>query len=271
MYLNYKMNNRLFEFEDKKWLPENIREGMTDYLRFVLNSGNFYEPVAELIVQILNETSSKQVIDLGSGGGGTIEQIQKTIHKKYQKDVPFILTDIFPNVNAYKYIQKKTCGKIGYSSTPVNAAAVDVSLKGVRTIFSAFHHFDRDMAKQVIANAVNAKEGIAIFDGGNKNIFFIIAITLLHPIAFILFTPFFRPFKWRRLLFTYIIPIIPLCTMWDGAVSVTRLYTPKQLLTIANEINSRDYCWEAGKKKNKYGMSIAYLLGYPNVKNTAVQ
>ena len=71
MHLNYKMNNRLFEFEDKKWLPEIIREGMTDYLRFVLNSGNFYEPVAELIVQLLIVTDSKQVIDIGSGGGGT--------------------------------------------------------------------------------------------------------------------------------------------------------------------------------------------------------
>ena len=271
MYLNYKMNNRLFEFEDKKWLPEIIREGMTDYLRFVLNSGNFYEPVAALIVHILNETGSKQVIDLGSGGGGTIEQIQKTIHQNYQKDVPFILTDIFPNVNAYKYIQNKTGGKIGYSATAVDAAAVDVSLKGVRTIFSAFHHFDKGMAKQVITNAVTAKEGIAVFDGGDKNIFFIIAITLLHPIAFILFTPFFRPFKWSRLLFTYIIPIIPLCTMWDGAVSVTRLYTPSQLLAIANDIDNTDYCWEAGKKKNKFGMSIAYLIGYPNIKYNTVQ
>lgn len=257
------MNARLFEFEDKTWLPEIIRESMTDYLRFVLNSGNFYEPVAGLIVELLKITGAKQVIDLGSGGGGTIEQIQKNIYKDYQIAVPFILTDIFPNVNAYQYIQKKTAGKISYCPDPVNAAAVDVSLKGVRTIFSAFHHFDKAMAKQVINNAVMAKEGIAIFDGGNKNLFFIIAITLLHPIAFVLFTPFFRPFKWSRLLFTYIIPIIPLCTMWDGMVSVTRLYTPQQLLSIAKDVNNTDYTWVSGKKKNKFGMSIAYLLGYP--------
>lgn len=261
------MNSRLFEFEDKIWLPEIIREGMTDYLRFVLNSGNFYEPVAGLIVDLLNKTGSKQVIDLGSGGGGTIEQIQKTIEINYKKDISFILTDIFPNIHAYQYIQKKTNGKIDFFANPVNAISVDGSLKGVRTIFSAFHHFDKEMAKQVLLNVVNAKEGIAVFDGGNKNLFFILAITLLHPIAFFLFTPFFRPFKWSRLLFTYIIPIIPLCTMWDGMVSVTRLYTPDQLLFIAKSIDAENYYWQSGKKKNKFGMSITYLIGYPAAKN----
>lgn len=261
------MNFRLFEFEDKAWLPDTIREGMTDYLRFVLNSGNFYEPVAPLIIQLLKKTGATTVIDLCSGGGGTVEQIQKNIETQYNQQVPFVLTDKFPNLNAYKFIQQKTKGKITYFPRPVNAVQVDDSLKGVRTIFSAFHHFDNDTAKQVIGNAVAAKEGIGIFDGGDKNIFFILSITLLHPIAFFLSTPFLKPFKWSRLLFTYVVPIIPLFTIWDGIASVTRLYTPQQLLGIANSVNNTSYCWQVGKQKNKYGMHITYLLGYPVAKN----
>lgn len=256
------MKFRLFEFEDKAWLPQTVRNGMTDYLRFILNSGNFYEPVSPLIMQLIHHTGSKQGIDLCSGGGGTVEQIQKNIREKYQMQIPFILTDKFPNINAYQFIEKKTNGKITYFSLPVNAAKVDSSLKGIRTIFSAFHHFDEQAAKQVINNAVLAKEGIGIFDGGNKSIFFILAIVLLHPVAFFLFTPFLRPFKWSRILFTYLIPVIPLCTIWDGIVSVTRLYTPQQLLSIAASVNSTDYCWQVGKEKNKFGMSITFLLGY---------
>lgn len=261
------MNNWLFEFEDKAWLPAIIREGMTDYLRFILNSGNFYEPVSPLILQLLKATGSSELIDLCSGGGGTIEQIQKNMQQKYTMQLPFMLTDIFPNIPAYEFIQHKTDGKISYCPSPVNAAKVDVSLKGSRTIFSAFHHFDTPTAKQVLQDAVSAGEGIGIFDGGDKNIFFIMAMVLLHPIAFFLFTPFFRPFKWSRLLFTYIIPVIPLCTVWDGIISVTRLYQPHQLLQLATGINNTNYCWQAGKVKNKYGMHITYILGYPNEKN----
>lgn len=261
------MKFRFFEFEDMPWLPKIIRDGMTDYLRLILNNGNLYEPVSPLILQLLQHTGAKQGIDLCSGGGGSVEQIQKNIQQKYQQQIPFTLTDKFPNINAYQFIKKKTNGKINYFSLPVNAAQVDPSLKGVRTIFSAFHHFDKQAATQVISNAVAAKQGIGIFDGGDKSIFFILAILLLHPIAFILFTPFLRPFKWSRLLFTYIIPVIPLCTIWDGIISITRLYTPQQLLNIAASVNNKDYCWQAGKQKNKFGMNITYLLGYPVIKN----
>ncbi|MDN3656447.1 hypothetical protein QWZ08_12455 [Ferruginibacter paludis] len=257
------MKNRLFEFEDQAWLPASIREGMTDYLRFILNSGNFYEPVSPLLLQLLQHTRAHNIIDLCSGGGGTIQQIQKNLEEQYSRQVTFTLTDKFPNIPAYEFIQQQAGGKINYCSTPVNAVSVNAGLKGVRTIFSAFHHFDEATATDVIQDAVRAREGIAVFDGGDRNMFFVIAILLLHPVAFMLFTPFFRPFKWSRILFTYIIPLIPFCTVWDGIVSVTRLYQPKQLLQIARSISDTGYTWQAGKVKNKYGMQITYLLGSP--------
>jgi hypothetical protein len=257
------MKHRLFEFEDQDWLPSVIREGMTDYLRFILNSGNFYEPVCPLLIKLLQATGSGNIIDLCSGGGGTIQQIQKNIQQQYSQQVAFTLTDLFPNLPAYQFIHQQSGGTITYCTSPVNAASVSPNLKGVRTIFSAFHHFDEATAKQVVQDAVTAREGIAVFDGGDRNIFFVIAIMLLHPIGFFLFTPFFRPFKWNRLLFTYLIPLIPFCTVWDGIVSVTRLYQPQQLLRIAKSTNETDYSWQAGKVKNKYGMQITYLLGHP--------
>jgi hypothetical protein len=88
-------------------------------------------------------------------------------------------------------------------------------------------------------------------------------IVLFHPIVFLLFTPFFKPFRISRIIFTYLIPIIPFCTVWDGVVSITRLYSPATLLKMANEVDSETYTWKAGKLKNKLGMNVAYLLGYP--------
>jgi hypothetical protein len=261
--LNCSMNNRLFEFEDQAWLPAVIREGMTDYLRFILNSGNFYDPVSPLLLQLLEATRSHNIIDLCSGGGGTIQQVQKNLEQQYSRQVSFTLTDKFPNIPAYEFIQQQSGGSISYSPSPVDASSVNSNLKGVRTIFSAFHHFNEATATNVIQDAVRAREGIAVFDGGDRNIFFAIAIFVLHPIAFLLFTPFFKPFKWSRILFTYIIPLIPFCTVWDGIVSVTRLYQPQQLLQIAKQTSETGYSWQAGKVKNRYGMKITYLLGYP--------
>ena len=38
-------------------------------------------------------------------------------------------------------------------------------------------------------------------------------------------TPWVRPLSWQQLLFTYLIPIIPLCYAWDGQASIMRIYT----------------------------------------------
>lgn len=51
--------------------------------------------------------------------------------------------------------------------------------------------------------------------------------------------------------------------MWDGIVSITRLYHPEQLLKLANEVENMNYVWKAGKMKSGFGMHITYLIGYP--------
>ncbi|MGZ3921255.1 MAG: class I SAM-dependent methyltransferase [Bacteroidia bacterium] len=257
------MKLRLFEFEDLPWFPTTIRQGMTDYLRFVFNTANLYEPVTGILVDSLEKSSSAAVIDLCSGGGGTIEKIQQNIKQYYKKDIHFVLTDKFPNKPAFKLLHEKTNGRIFYSDQSIDATAVPGHIKGFRTIFSGFHHFDKQTALLVIKDAVNSNEGIAVFDGGDKNLKIILAIVLGHPLIFFFCTPFFKPFRLSRFLFTYLLPVIPLCTIWDGIVSITRLYKPSELTQLAKEAGPC-YHWNSGKVKNRFGMNITYLIGYPS-------
>jgi len=258
-----KLRDYLFEFEDLSWFPNTIRESMTDYLRFLITKVDFYRPIVPLLLEGMNITNTSQIIDLFSGGGGAIEQIQNELHSQSDKEVKIILTDKFPNTSAYQYLSAKTKGGISFIDSSVDAAEVPADLKGFRTIFSGFHHFNKHTAKSVLKNAVDARSGIAIFDGGDKNILAILAILVVHPIVFFFFTPFFRPFRFSRLIFTYIIPVIPFCTVWDGIVSIIHLYRPNELLQIANEITRDNYSWKAGKIKSSYGLKVAFLIGFP--------
>jgi len=95
----------------------------------------------------------------------------------------------------------------------------------------------------------------------------ILLLIIVHPILLFLCTPFFRPFRISRLLFTYLIPIIPFCTIWDGIFSIFRLYNPDEMLQMAMKADINGYSWKSGKVRNKYGMSIAYLIGYPEIEN----
>jgi len=258
-----RLRDYLFEFEDLAWFPDTIRESMTDYLRYLITKLNFYRPIVPLIIEGMNRSQANRIIDLCSGGGGAIEQIQNDLTQLSDAEIKIILTDKYPNTNAYEFLSAKTKGAISFVDTPIDAADVPPALKGFRTIFSGFHHFGNSSAKAVLKNAVEANSGIGIFDGGNKNILAILAILVVHPVVFFFFTPFFRPFRFSRLFFTYLIPIIPFCTVWDGIASIIRLYSPNELLQIAEKVNSEKYYWKSGRLKCRYGLNVSYLIGYP--------
>jgi len=257
------MRIHLFEFEDLHWFPNVIRVGGTDYLRYLLIATDFYKPMVPLISEALSHTNETIIIDLCSGGGGCIEQLFKTLTKSLPHKISIILTDKFPNHGAYSIIKARTGGQIDFANYSVDAANVPNDLKGFRVMFSAIHHFRPNQVKDILQNAIDNNAPIAIFDGYEKNVLAILGIIIFHPIAILLSTFFFKPFSFSRLFFTYLVPLIPIYTVWDGCVSVLRMYKPQELLEIANKTSSQNYKWQSGKLNNKFGIHSTYLIGYP--------
>lgn len=116
-------------------------------------------------------------------------------------------------------------------------------------------------AQQILQNVINNESAIAIFEAQERNLKSIIFM-LLSPINVLLLTPFIKPFKYGRLLFTYLFPILPILVCWDGLVSVLRTYSIKEMNKLINRLSNGDsYEWKLGKVKS--GPSkITYLLGY---------
>jgi len=260
------MRIHLFEFEDLPWFPNVLRVGGTDFLRYLLLATDAYKPLVPLITESLSTTNETTIVDLCSGGGGYIEQLFKSLPESSTQKISIILTDKFPNQEAYSVIKERSAGKIDFANYSVDAANVPADLRGFRVMFSAIHHFKPAQVKSILQNAVDNNAPIGIFDGYEKSIMVILSIIIFYPIAFVLFTPFFKPFSFSRLFFTYIIPLIPIYTIWDGCVSVLRMYKSQELLKIANKTNAGNYLWKAGTVKNKYGIHSTYLIGYPNKK-----
>lgn len=91
---------------------------------------------------------------------------------------------------------------------------------------------------------------------------------IFSPISVLLSTPFIRPIKPDRLLFTYLIPILPLFVMWDGIISVLRTYTVEELNSIILELNHHEqFDWEVGIAKGR-PVDVGFLLGTPKNQST---
>jgi hypothetical protein len=89
--------------------------------------------------------------------------------------------------------------------------------------------------------------------------FFSVGIGLL---AVFIATPFVKPFRFSRLLFTYLLPLMPLCILWDGIVSCLRVYSPDELRTLVAQLGNTDYDWDIGTTRVGPGVAT-YLIGTP--------
>lgn len=249
----------LFEFEDLKWFPAFLRNYMTDFLQFVSNQFDIYKPIIPIIEEGLEKSNSITIIDLASGGGGGIIKLNEHLLKN-TPNIKIILTDYFPNIAAFKLTQA-SANNIEFIETTIDALSVPKRLNGLRTQFLSFHHFRPKDAKQILQNAVNNESAIAIFEAQERN-FKSFIFMLLSPLNVLLFTPFIRPINFGRILFTYLIPIIPILVCWDGMVSVLRTYSIEELNDIINQIeNNESYNWKVDKVKSGPS-ALTYLLGY---------
>ena len=250
----------LFEFEDLEWFPKFLRNYLTDFLQFVSNKFDIYKPIVPILQKGLEKAQTPQIIDLAAGGGGGWLALSKHLFAE-RNDLKIILTDYFPNISAFRQTVDFGGQNFEFVEESVDACNTPQNLKGLRTQFLSFHHFSPQKAVRILQNAVDSNCPIAIFEAQERSVVSIIAM-LLAPLNVLISTPFIRPFSLGRMVFTYLIPIVPIIVLWDGIVSALRTYSVDEMkdLTVEADISDK-YEWEIGRIEQR-GLPVLYLLGY---------
>lgn len=252
---------QLFEFGDQDWIPDAWRGLLTAHLDFFAQTLEPYRPIAPRLKEILEQLGCRELVDLCSGGGGPALEMQKQLEVK-NYPVALTLTDKFPNAEAYRRASAASEGGVRGIESSVDAMDVPAELTGFRTLFTSFHHFPPEAAVRILRDAVAKRVGIGVFEYTERSWAWLVSAPLI-PLYMWLMTPFLRPFRWSRLLWTYLIPIFPLMACWDGVVSCLRTYSPEQLRELTAEIRTEGYTWEIGRVRSFGACRITYLFGYP--------
>ena len=253
---------QFIELHEQSWFPRFLRNDITDTLQCALNFSSAYSSIAPLFQNALRSAGRHCVIDLCSGAGGPWLDLARRL-KNGIDGFHVFLTDKFPNLAAFENARGLPDVSIGFCSHPIDATNVPVELAGFRTMFSAFHHFPPAKARAIIQNTVDARQGIGIFEITRRTAPGI-ASMFLWSLSSLLFTPFVRPFRWSRLMFTYLVPVIPFVLLFDGIVSCLRTYRPSELAELVGKLSGAGYEWKTGEcRDSRFNAPITYLIGFP--------
>jgi hypothetical protein len=247
---------------------------MTDYLYFVQTRSRtalqtFVEPIRRLLDRAQASAGAnaganagdRSIVDLCAGGAGPWPVLARMVGDSDDQPVPVTLTDLSPNLPAFERARADSGGFIDFVAEPVDATQVPASLTGVRTIFNGFHHLRPEQARAVLADAAEQRRPIGIFELLDRSALQVLGMFTV-PLTVLLSAPFIRPFRAGRLFWTYAVPVVPLASIFDGIVSVLRVYSVSELEALVSDIECHDYEWDIGTLKIGPAR-VPYLLGYP--------
>jgi len=254
----------LFEFMDLKWYPSILRNLQTNILQVIMTRSPAFDPAIPHIDRLLQRTGQDRIIDLCSGASGPWPRISK---KLTSDDVKILLTDKYPNAAMFAELEVRSDGLMTGVTRSVDARAVPEDIAGIRTIFTAFHHFREREVETILSDAQTKGQALCVFDYVPNKVLalafspfaFIVSILQFYFLSFAV-----RPFSWKQLVFTNLIPIVPIVSAWDGFVSSMRKYDVETLKRIVRGRDTPTYTWEVGTDASySRATAMTYLLGTP--------
>ena len=245
----------LFEIGDQAWAPEWVRRAITEYLDTISRYSRVHRALTPLYAEVLRRTGHDTIIDLCSGSGGPIVQIQKLLRPRPK----VLLTDKYPDP---RWSDATFGNDVQVCRESVDATEVPSQFRGARSIVNAFHHFKPSFARSILQSAAAEDVPLIMIELAQRRTAQVLASPLIVPMVFAMM-PFVQPTRLTSLVFTYLVPVLPLIIFWDGLVSNLRAYSKDELLAMTGDIDAPGYSWEFRDIRLAPGAHASALIGWP--------
>ncbi len=198
------------ELEDFEWFPELLRNQQTEFIGYVVTKFQIYQSLPRFFESRIPKGSA--MIDLCSGSG------EPAIHlfcnlEHYGK---LFLTDKFPNRDG------ALPAGCSYDQTSQDVLLTNFDKKYVYTMFNSFHHFGDEEKVKIISNLRASGSEAFFVEILSPDLLCFLKVLAMTTVGQLFLAPFVKPFSWKRLFFTYVIPLNILTITWDGIVSVLK-------------------------------------------------
>jgi hypothetical protein len=233
-----------FEFNDHPRAPAALRATIVEALSLALEWGGILRGLAPVLSDFLDRAGTRDVLDLGSGGGGPAKVLAPLLRTRGWTGT-ITLTDLFPHPSLWTTLADKDTS-LSFEAESVDATLIpeELSRGRARTIINVLHHLPPDVARGVIEDAVRCRAPLFVAEGFERNPMRFLAFAPAG-IPALLATPLFASGDHaRRVALTWLSPIALACSVWDGVVSTLRVYSEAELRAMVPP--SADYEWRYG-------------------------
>ncbi len=225
------MNRRQIpQITNTKWFPSFLTRCIYEFMTWFVVKVNASKPFIPVIEEGLKHANRIMVIDKKCGAG--FETVDHLIDGKIKR-------------------------------VKVDADNFEATEEGLYLSVNSFHQFTVKEAKEILAQVSKNRQPIVVVEGNNDSLWQVFGMTVIVPLTVILTAPFVKPFRLERLVFTYLIPLLPSVTFLDGFIALFKLYAPKDLDELTASLNEENYYWRSGKMDNGRGGKIIFLIGHP--------
>ncbi|MCI4669846.1 MAG: hypothetical protein MRZ79_17050 [Bacteroidia bacterium] len=221
------------QVSQQSWFPAFLRRNIHEFLTWFVHQIKAAKPFMPIVEEGLNHADNIIFLDGKSGAG--IETLE-----------PFLDSSL----------------EVSHDSL-YNPS---LSKSGLYVSVNSFHQLPMKKAKNLLEGISKSQNPIVVLEGNNDSLWQVVGMTVFVPLTVILTAPMVKPFRWSRIIFTYLLPILPFITFLDGFLALFKLYAPKDLNELTASLpvsDERPYYWRSGKLDNGRGGKIIYLIGYP--------
>lgn len=199
-----------------------------------------------------------------------------------ESGVDFVMTDIHPHIAAWSKASKRS-ENLRFVPSSVDAANAPKNLlalagtpsygnviskeknKKIFRLFSlAFHHFDDPLATQILKNTLETSDGFAIFELQGRDMGNLFTVLMIGPLLWLGSWYWFWG-QWEHLVWTYVIPVVPFVTVFDGLVSCLRTRRDGEVMDLVRrtgksvdgwrfETGGARHTWPAGRMQYFIGI-----------------
>lgn len=223
------------QISNSKWFPGFLRGCMHEFMTWFVQRVNAAQPFLPVVEEGLKYTNGIVEVKMNVGAGF------ETLDPLVPAEIPRSHIEV-NNFNAEQ--------------------------EGLYVFVNSFHQLDRIKAFEVLSTIARNNRPVVVLEGNNDSLWQVFGMVVIVPLTVLLTAPFVRPFRIERLVFTYLIPILPIVTCIDGFLALFKLYSPKDMEELVSTIPTRLYQWKSGKLDNGRGGKIIYLLGHPTQDST---